>query len=89
VPDAHIHFEAFGPASVLRKQAETSAATMPRTQCDRMATSSSPSRSLVNSFRGNRAAGSLLAFAEANGIHGRLRLPGRRLRHLPDDHPRR
>jgi ferredoxin len=67
VPDAHIHFEAFGPASVVRKQAATSSAVRPQSEAEEAG--------IVVTFAqsGKRVpwqptAGSLLAFAEANGI---------------------
>jgi ferredoxin-NADP reductase len=66
IPDAHIHFEAFGPASIKRKQSSATAAAMPQTAAD---------SGIVVSFAQSgkqlpwqTAAGSLLEFAEANGI---------------------
>lgn len=66
VPDAHIHFEAFGPASIKRKQSSTTAAAMSQTAAD---------SGIVVSFAQSgkqlpwqTASGSLLEFAEANGI---------------------
>ena len=67
MPDAHIHFEAFGPASVVRKQATTSSAVRPQSEAEEAG--------IVVTFAqsGKRVpwqptAGSLLAFAEANGM---------------------
>ena len=67
VPDAHIHFEAFGPASVLRKQVATSSATMPQhaaEDADLVVTFTQSGKQLP----WRTTSGSLLAFAEANGI---------------------
>lgn len=66
VPDAHIHFEAFGPASVVRKQAATSTSTMPPAtdDADVVVTFARSDKQ----FAWQATAGNLLAFAEANGI---------------------
>ncbi len=65
VPDARIHFEAFGPASIRRKQAAPAAASP----------TGEPEAGLAVTFaksgkqlQWQPAAGSLLDFAEANGI---------------------
>jgi len=63
VPDAHIHFEAFGPASIKRR----SVANVPKTE-------TTASSIVVNFAKSGKqlawqpASGSLLEFAEANGI---------------------
>ncbi len=66
VPDAHIHFEAFGPASVVRKQATTSTSTTPPVtdDADVVVTFARSGKQ----FPWQATAGNLLAFAEANGI---------------------
>ena len=66
VPDAHIHFEAFGPASVVRKQAATSTSTTPPAtdDADVVVTFARSGKQLP----WQATAGNLLAFAEANGI---------------------
>ena len=62
VPDAHIHFEAFGPASIKRKQAAA------------QAVAAADSNIMVTFARSGKqlpwqpTTGSLLEFAEANGI---------------------
>jgi hypothetical protein len=63
VPEARIHFEAFGPASIKRKQATTGA----------MLAATDPGIVVTFAQSGKQvpwqpAAGSLLEFAEANGI---------------------
>ena len=67
VPDSHIHFEAFGPASIKRRSSAAVAAPV-----DEATASGSE---IIVSFAKSRkqipwrpAAGSLLEFAEANGI---------------------
>ncbi len=67
VPDAHIHFEAFGPASVVRKQAATSAALRPQSEEEDAGIVVTFAQS-GKQFPWQPTAGSLLAFAEANGI---------------------
>ena len=63
VPDSHIHFEAFGPASIKRKQAQTAPVA-----------EAADTGSVVPFARAGKPlpwrpdAGSLLEFAEANGI---------------------
>jgi ferredoxin-NADP reductase len=63
VPDSHIHFEAFGPASIKRKQVQTASVA-----------EASDSGIVVTFARSGKQlpwrpdAGSLLEFAEANGI---------------------
>ena len=66
VPNAHIHFEAFGPASVVRKQAATSTSTTPPAtdDADVVVTFARSGKQLP----WQATAGNLLAFAEANGI---------------------
>jgi ferredoxin-NADP reductase len=66
VPDAHIHFEAFGPASVVRKQATTSTSTLPPATDDANVVVSFARSG--KQFAWQATAGNLLAFAEANGI---------------------
>jgi uncharacterized protein len=67
VPDAHIHFEAFGPASIKRKRAALTAAPLPQT-------GTTDSAIVVTFAQSGKqspwqpAAGSLLEFAEAQGI---------------------
>jgi uncharacterized protein len=64
VPDPHIHFEAFGPASIKRRSAAASATP----------SEASASSIVVNFAKSGKqlawqpASGSLLEFAEANGI---------------------
>jgi hypothetical protein len=64
VPDARIHFEAFGPASVKRRTTTTAA----------VATAGNETGIMVNFAKSGKqlpwqpASGSLLEFAEANGI---------------------
>ena len=67
VPDAHIHFEAFGPASVVRKQAATSSAVRPQSEAEDAGIVVTFAQS-GKQFPWQPTAGSLLAFAEANGI---------------------
>jgi len=62
VPDAHIHFEAFGPASIKRKPAAAQPAMT--TQSDIVVTFARSGKQ----FQWQPEAGSLLEFAEANGI---------------------
>ncbi len=67
VPDAHIHFEAFGPASIKRKHASTTAVAM--SQSERMdARHRRDLRPIRQTVAVAATAGSLLEFAEANGI---------------------
>lgn len=67
VPDAHIHFEAFGPASIKRKQSAVTSVAAPQTE--------TADTGIVVTFAQSgkqlpwrAAAGSLLEFAESNGI---------------------
>ena len=67
VPEDRIHFEAFGPASIKRRQVAMTAAAMPMSE--------HAERAIVVSFARcgkqlpwQSAAGSLLEFAEANGM---------------------
>lgn len=62
VPDAHIHFEAFGPASIKRKPSVTQQAVT--TQSDIVVTFARSGKR----FQWQPDVGSLLEFAEANGI---------------------
>jgi ferredoxin-NADP reductase len=62
VPDAHIHFEAFGPASIKRKSAAAQQAVA--TESDIVVTFARSGKR----FQWQPDAGSLLEFAEANGI---------------------
>lgn len=62
VPEAHIHFEAFGPASIKRKPAAAQQAVT--TQGDIIVTFARSGKQ----FQWQPDAGSLLEFAEANGI---------------------
>ncbi len=62
VPDAHIHFEAFGPASIKRKPAAT--VENPAQQSDIVVTFAKSGKQLP----WQPASGSLLDFAEANGV---------------------
>ncbi|MBU1776519.1 MAG: 2Fe-2S iron-sulfur cluster binding domain-containing protein [Gammaproteobacteria bacterium] len=62
VPDAHIHFEAFGPASIKRKPA--AAQQTVTTDSDIVVTFARSGKQ----FQWQPEAGSLLEFAEANGI---------------------
>jgi ferredoxin len=67
VPDPRIHFEAFGPASITRRQTATAIVGKPRataTDSDIVVTFAKSDKKL----RWQPAAGSLLEFAEANGI---------------------
>jgi ferredoxin-NADP reductase len=70
VPDAHIHFEAFGPASIQRKKPTPSLLATAPTE----ATPASDSGIVVTFAQSGKqlpwqpAAGTLLDFAEANGI---------------------
>jgi ferredoxin-NADP reductase len=67
VPDPRIHFEAFGPASITRRQTTTAIVGKPRatvTDSDIVVTFAKSGKKL----RWQPAAGSLLEFAEANGI---------------------
>ena len=67
VPDARIHFEAFGPASIKRKQATTAAAAETQattTAGDILVTFAKSAKRLP----WRSAAGSLLEFAEANDV---------------------
>lgn len=67
VPDSHIHFEAFGPASIKRHKAGAPDLPIPPSEVD-------SSGIVVNFARSGRqlawqpSAGNLLEFAEANGI---------------------
>jgi ferredoxin-NADP reductase len=63
VPDAHIHFEAFGPASIKRKQSE-SKPVVTTADSDIVVTFAKSGKQL----QWQPAAGSLLEFAESNGI---------------------
>jgi uncharacterized protein len=63
VPDSHIHFEAFGPASIKRKQAQT-APVAEAADTSIVVTFAKSGKQLP--WRPD--AGSLLEFAEANGI---------------------
>jgi hypothetical protein len=68
VPDARIHFEAFGPASIKRKQATANSVAMSQTMAadtDIVVTFAQSGKQLP--WR-SPASGSLLEFAEANGI---------------------
>jgi len=67
VPDAHIHFEAFGPASIKRRRAATSPATIPQNGAEDAGIVVTFAQS-GKQFPWQPAAGSLLEFAEANGI---------------------
>ncbi|MDO8925577.1 MAG: 2Fe-2S iron-sulfur cluster-binding protein [Sideroxyarcus sp.] len=62
VPDAHIHFEAFGPASIKRRSAAAQPAVT--TQSDIVVTFARSGKQ----FQWQPDAGNLLEFAEANGI---------------------
>ena len=63
VPDAHIHFEAFGPSSIKRKQPATIAA--PQVEATGIIVTFAKSG---KQLPWQPAAGNLLEFAEANGI---------------------
>lgn len=64
VPESHIHFEAFGPASIKRRKPSTGAPALPPVASDITVTFSRSGRRMA----WHPAAGSLLEFAEANGI---------------------
>lgn len=64
VPEARIHFEAFGPASIKRKTAPASASPAEAQASDITITFAKSGKTLP----WQPAAGSLLEFAEANGI---------------------
>ncbi len=64
VPDAHIHFEAFGPASIKLRQSTITAAQTETADADIVVTFARSGKQL----RWQPATGSLLEFAEANGI---------------------
>lgn len=64
VPDAHIHFEAFGPASIRLRQSTVAAVPTVTPATDIVVTFAQSGKQL----RWQPAAGSLLEFAEANGI---------------------
>ncbi len=63
VPDAHIHFEAFGPASIKRKQTAPAEAVA-SSAADIVVTFAKSGKQLS----WQPSAGSLLEFAEANGV---------------------
>jgi hypothetical protein len=86
VPDAHIHFEAFGPASIKRRRAATSPATIPQNGAEDAGIVVTFAQS-GKQFPWQPAAGSLLEFAEANGIAVDSGCRAGGLRHLPDDDP--
>jgi ferredoxin len=67
VPDAHIHFEAFGPASIKRIQAASSAVDMSQKVAAATGIVVTFARS-ARQLAWQPAAGSLLEFAEANGV---------------------
>lgn len=66
VPDSHIHFEAFGPASIQRKKASTSAGAPGAADVatDIMVTFAKSGKQVI----WQADAGTLLDFAEANGM---------------------
>ena len=66
VPDSHIHFEAFGPASIKRRKPQTGAieAAVPASQSDVMVTFAKSGKQVPWSPQ----SGSLLEFAESQGI---------------------
>ena len=64
VPDAHIHFEAFGPASIKRRSAAASATPSEATASSIVVNFAKSGKQLA----WQPASGSLLEFAEANGI---------------------
>ena len=64
VPDARIHFEAFGPASIKRRSAAAVAPPAATTGADIVVTFAQSGKQLA----WQPSAGSLLEFAEANGI---------------------
>jgi len=64
VPDTHIHFEAFGPASIKRRKAPTAQAAAPAVAGDVSVTFRRSGKQLA----WQPSQGSLLEFAEANGI---------------------
>lgn len=64
VADAHIHFEAFGPASIKRKTTSPEPAALPTQADDIQVTFAKSGKQLV----WQASAGNLLDFAEANGI---------------------
>jgi len=65
VPDAHIHFEAFGPASVKRRKAAVQAAAVPGDTSDTVMVTFAKTQKQLPWQPGM---GSLLDFAEAHGI---------------------
>jgi ferredoxin len=65
VPDAHIHFEAFGPASVKRRKTAVQAAALPGETCDAVMVTFAKTQKQLPWQPGM---GSLLDFAEAHGI---------------------
>jgi ferredoxin-NADP reductase len=67
VPDERIHFEAFGPASVVRKSAKTAAAA-PVAQSNSAEPVSVTFAKTGKVVQWKQGMGSLLDFAEANGI---------------------
>jgi ferredoxin-NADP reductase len=64
VPDAYIHFEAFGPASIKRKQAPVATLPIEKTSADIMVNFAQSSKKL----QWSSTTESLLEFAEANAI---------------------
>ncbi len=64
VPDAHIHYEAFGPASIPRRTVAASAPTVDASQSGIVVTFARSGQQL----RWQADAGSLLEFAEAHGV---------------------
>lgn len=64
VPEARIHFEAFGPASIKRQAVATIAMESPVTQSDIVITFAKSGKALP----WQPASGSLLEFAEAHGV---------------------
>ncbi len=64
VPDAHIHFEAFGPASIKRKQAPVAVSPTAAGATDIVVNFAQSAKQLPWS----QTTGSLLELAEANGI---------------------
>ena len=64
VPDPHIHFEAFGPASIKRRSAAASATPSEATASSIVVNFAKSGKQLA----WQPASGSLLEFAEANGI---------------------
>jgi ferredoxin-NADP reductase len=85
VPDARIHFEAFGPASIKRR----TAAAEPSAGAAAAAIVVKLRQVRQGTERGGPTFRQSARIRRGQWHCRRFRLPGRRLRHLPDDHRRR